>query len=158
MYGHTPLGRFVTPSFTTTNSQANGAPQVGDVIRDGDEDYVYVYNTGGSSITVGDGAIISAVSGYSVTLSSTTSVDVLVGVCKHATIAASDYGFLVTKGWSQVNMGANFSAAAGGLLILADNGKFTSKTISTGFVGAGLVKTMEAIASGASGTAFISVA
>lgn len=157
MYGHTPLGQFVSPSFVT-NSLGPNDPSIGDVVRSGNEDYLFVYNAGNSAIKVGDGVILSAVSGYSVTLSSTTGVDVLVGVCKHSTISTGYYGYVVTKGFSQVNMGADLSAAAGALLILAADGKFTAKTISTGYPGAGLVKAMVAIASGASGTAYVTVA
>lgn len=156
MYGHAILGQFVSPSFVT-NSLGPNDPKVGDVIRDGDENYIFVYNAGNSMITVGDGVIVSAVSGYSVTLSSTTSVDILVGINKHSTISTGYYGYVCTKGWSQVNMGANLSAAAGALLILAADGKFTNKTISTGYVSPAIVKTMEAIASGASGTAYIQI-
>ena len=155
MYGLSPI-LFNSVSFTT-NSLGKNDPNVGDVARDGDEHYLFIYNNGNSVIKTGDGVIVSAVSGYSVTISSTTGVDVLVGVCKHASINTGYYGYVVTKGWSQVNMGADFSAAAGAMLILAADGKFTAKTCATGYAGAGLVKTMEAIASGASGTAYVSV-
>lgn len=155
MEGLSPL-RFVGPSFTTTSLGIND-PQVGDVARIGDENYLFVYNAGNSNILVGDGVIVSAVSGYSVTVSSTTSVDMLVGVCKHGTISTAGYGYVCTRGFTQVNMGANLSAAAGAGLILAADGKFTYKTISTGYVAPVQVKAMEAIASGASGTAYIAV-
>lgn len=155
MYGLSPI-RFCGPSFTTTSLGAND-PKVGDVAHDGSEQYRFVYNDGNSQILPGDGVILSAVSGYSVTLSSTTSVDLLVGVVKHATLATGAYGYVVERGFVNVNMGANLSAAAGGLLVLAADGKFTNKTISTGYVAQGNVKAMVAIASGASGTAFVSV-
>lgn len=155
MEGLNPI-RFVSPSFTT-NSLGPNDPRVGDIAQVGNDKYRFVYNTGSSTANVGDGVILSGVSGYSVTVSSTTSVDLLVGVVKHAAIATGYYGYVVTNGFSQVNMGANLSAAAGALLILAADGKFTAKTISTGYVGQGNVKAMEAIASGASGTAYISV-
>lgn len=155
MEGLQPI-RFVGPSFVTTALGVND-PNVGDVARIGDEEYRFVHNAGNSQILPGDGVILSAVSGYSVTLSSTTGVDILVGVVKHATLATAAYGYVVTKGFTQVNMGANLSAAAGGLLVLAADGKFTNKTVSTGYVAPAVVKAMEAIASGASGTAYVSV-
>jgi hypothetical protein len=155
MHNLSPI-RFVGPSFVT-NSLGVNDPSVGDVAHVGNEDYVFVYNAGSSTANVGDGVIVSAVSGYSVTVSSTTSVDLLVGVVKHAAIATGYYGYVVTKGFSQVNMGADLSAAAGALLILAADGKFSAKTISTGYVAPAAVKAMGAIASGASGTAYISV-
>jgi hypothetical protein len=155
MYGLSPL-RFCSPSFVT-NSLGPNDPKVGDVARVDDESYVFCYNAGNSAIKVGDGVIVSAVSGYSVTLSSTTCVDMLVGIVKHATISTGYYGYVCTRGWSQVNMGADFSCAAGAGLILAADGKFTAKTTSTGYVAPVQVKAMEAIASGASGTAYISI-
>lgn len=155
MNGLSPI-RFVSPSFVT-NSLGPNDPNVGDVAVYGNEKYRFVYNVGSSTANVGDGVIVSAVSGYSVTVSSVTGVDLLVGVVKHAAIATGYYGYVVTNGFSQVNMGADLSAAAGALLVLAADGKFTAKTISTGYVGQGNVKAMGAIASGASGTAYISV-
>lgn len=155
MEGLSPI-RFVGPSFTTSSLGVND-PKVGDVMRSGDENYLFVYNAGNSQILPGDGVIVSAVSGYSCTLSSTTSVDLLVGVVQHATIATGYYGYVVTRGFCQVNMGANLSAAAGAGLVLAADGKFTAKTISTGYVSPIQVKAMDAIASGASGTAYVSV-
>lgn len=158
MYSLSPLvvGAAGSPSFTTNSLGAND-PQVGDTRVYGNENYVFCYNNGNSQILPGDGVILSAVSGYSVTLSSTTSVDLLVGVVKHATIATGYYGYVCTRGFVNVNMGTNLSAAAGSLLILAADGKFTSKTIATGFVGDGTVKLMSAAASGASATAYVSV-
>lgn len=155
MEGLSPI-RFVGASFTTSSLGLND-PNVGDVARIGDENYVFVYNAGNSNILVGDGVIVSAVSGYSVSISSVTGVDLLVGVCKHGTISTGYYGYVCTRGFSQVNMGANLSAAAGAGLVLAADGKFTYKTISTGYAAPMQVKTMEAIASGASGTAYIAV-
>lgn len=153
MNGLDPI-RFVGPSFTT-NSLGPNDPKVGDVTSIGNDIYRFVYNNGNSQILPGDGVILSAVSGYSVTLSSTSSVDLCVGVVKHATIATGYYGYVVTQGFANVNMGTNLSAAAGGGLILAADGKFTYKTISTGYVGPYQVKAMVAIASGASGTAHV---
>lgn len=153
MYGLSPL-RFVSPSFTTSSLGAND-PKVGDLCHHGNEMYRFVYNAGNSQISTGQGAILSAVSGYSVTVSSTTSVDLLVGICKHATIATGYYGFLVVQGFTNVVMSANTGSARGSILILAADGNFTEKTISTGFVAPGLVKAMDTIATGASGLAYV---
>lgn len=157
MQGLNPI-RFVGPSFTT-NSLGTNDPKVGDVARIDDENYLFVYNAGNSNILEGDGVIVSAVSGYSVTVSSVTSVDLLVGVRKNGTgtLSTGYYGYVCTRGFSTVNMGANLSAAAGGLLVLAADGKFTNKTISTGYVSPAQVKVMDAIASGASGMCYITI-
>ncbi len=88
-------------------------------------------------------------------MSSTTSVDFCVGVCKHATMTTATYGWLLTKGFGKVVDSVGNGIAAGNLVILAEDGKVVAKTISTGFVGNVLGKTMGAIASASSGDAFI---
>lgn len=136
---------------------ATNSVEVGTERRVGDECYIYVYNAGNSQIPPSYGAVLSAVSGYSVTISSTTSVDLLVGVCKHATLTTGTYGWLLTKGFVEVEMEADNSAAAGQILALAADGEFALKSNSTGYPTPAVGKTMAAIASGASGTAFIRV-
>jgi hypothetical protein len=153
VYSQSPIA-FGTVSMVTATLGTND-PEVGTTRREGDEDYVFVYNTGSSTVGVSYGAVVSGVSGYSVTVSSTTSVDLLVGVCKHAAIPTGSYGWLLTKGFCQVEMEADNSAAAGQLLALAADGEFALKSNSTGYPTPAVGKTMEAIASGASGTAFI---
>jgi len=142
---------------STTNALGSNDPEVGTIYREGDEEYVWVYNAGNSQIQPSYGAVMSAVSGYSVTLSSVTSVDLLVGVCKHATIATGYYGWLMKKGIVEVEMEADNSCAAGQLLALAADGEFALKSNSTGYPTPAVGKAMAAIASGASGTAYISV-
>lgn len=158
-YGLNPVS-FKGKSFVTADSQANNIPELGQVMQDGDEVYVFVHNAGATDIAPSYGAILSAVSGYSVTISSVTSCDFLVGVCKHATIPSGGYGWLMKKGFVEVEMGANNSVAVGGLLSLGTDGAF-APALNSGTTGAfnGHVagKAMAAIASGASGTAYISV-
>lgn len=148
-----PIG-FGSISMVTATLGAND-PEVGTMRREGDEEYVFVYNAGNSQIPPSYAAVVSAVSGYSVTLSSVTSVDFPVGVVKHATLTTGTYGWLMTRGFCQVEMEADNSAAAGQLLALAADGEFALKSNSTGYPTPALGKTMEAIASGASGTAFL---
>ena len=145
---------FAPVSQVTATPGAND-PEVGTRYREGDEEYVYVYNAGGSQISPGYGAVLSAVSGYSVTVSSTTSVDMFVGVVKHATLTTGTYGWLLTKGFSEVKMEASNSCTAGQLLCPAADGTFALKSNSTGYPAPTAGKAMAAIASGASGTAFI---
>jgi hypothetical protein len=57
--------------------------EVGTRRREGDEDYIYVYNAGNSQILPGNGCILSAVTGYSISLSSVTSIDQFIGIVKH---------------------------------------------------------------------------
>jgi len=136
---------------------ATNSVEVGTERRVGDECYVYAYNAGNSQIPPSYGAVCSAVSGYSVTLSSITSVDFLMGVVKHSTFTTGTYGWLMTRGFCQVEMEADNSAAAGQILALAADGEFALKSNSTGYPTPAVGKTMGAIASGASGTAYIRV-
>lgn len=148
--------RFGSVSMTTTALGPND-PELGTIVREGDEEYIFVYNAGNSAIPPSYAAVVSAVSGYSVTISSTTSVDFAIGVCKHASIATAAYGWLMTRGFCEVEMEADNSAAAGQLLTLAADGEFALKSNSTGYPTPAIGKTMQAIASGASGTAFLRI-
>lgn len=149
----------ISPVFfeSISNVTATNSVEVGTIRQEGDELYRYVYNAGNSQIPPSYACILSAVSGYSVTISSTTSVDFCVGVVKHATLTTGTYGWVVTQGFCQVEMEADNSGAAGALLVLAADGEFANKTISTGYPGQVVGKLMGAAASGASATAYISV-
>jgi hypothetical protein len=155
-YSVDPVRFGVGISGTTTSLGAND-PEVGTRCAVGDEEYLFVYNDGNSEIPPTYGAVMSAVTGYSVTVSSTTSVDFLAGVCKNATLATGAYGWLMTKGFTQIEMEADNSCAAGEILALAADGEFALKSNSTGYPTPAVGKAMEAIASGGSGAAYISV-
>ena len=154
-YANNPV-LFAGVSQVTASLGAND-PEVGAECRVGDETYIFVYNAGNSQIQPSYGAVVSAVSGYSVTISSVTGVDFLVGVCKHATLTTGTYGWLLQKGFCEVEMEADNSAAAGGILALAADGEFAFKSNSTGYPTPAVGKAMAAIASAGSGTAFINV-
>jgi hypothetical protein len=153
---HSIGANFAGVSMVTGTLGAND-PEVGTRLRYGDEDYIFVYNAGTTQISPGYAAILSAVTGYSVTVSSTTSVDLCVGVCKHATMTTATYGWLLTKGFGKVVDSVGNGIAAGSIVILAADGKVTAKTVSTDFVGPVLGKCMGAIASASSGDCYISV-
>lgn len=140
-----------------TGSLGPNDPEPGTRLTVGDEDYVFVYNAGNSQIPPTYGCVMSAVTGYSVTVSSITSVDLLAGVVKHATLTTGDYGWIVTRGFAVVEMEADNSAAAGQLLALAADGEFALKSNSTGYPTPACGKAMAAIASAGSGVAYISV-
>jgi hypothetical protein len=141
-------------SAVTATPGAND-PEVGSTKRIGSEDYVYVYNAGGTVIPPGHAAVCSASVGgaYNVTVSSVSGTQLAIGVCKHASIPTLNYGWLVTRGFVAVEMG-NFSAVAGSPLTLAGDGLFD---IVSGFTGtlAPMGNAQSAIASAASGQAFI---
>jgi hypothetical protein len=128
---------------------ATPSVEVGTVRDEGDEKYIYVYNNGATQISTGRGATVTGVTGYSVTVSTTTSTDLIVGVCKHATIAASSYGWLLVRGFSTCKAAPASALAAGDMLVVAADGAFTNKDISTGYVGPVVGKCV--VATGASG-------
>lgn len=145
---------------SVTATPGRNDPEVGTIMRDGDEEYIWVYNNGGEQIQPTYGAVLdwtSNVTGYSVTISSATGVDFLVGVCKHATITTGAYGWLMRKGWATVEMEADNSCVTGALLALAANGEFAFKSNSTGYPTPTVGQAFGSIASGASGLAYISV-
>lgn len=138
-----------------TSSLGPNDPKVGDKCIVGNEEYLFVYNLGSSTLGQALACTVSGVSGYSVTVSTTTSTDYLVGVCKNADIATGSYGWVVTKGFCQVTMIATSgTVTAGGQIELGADGKFAPRSNTTGngnFVG----KAMATIASSATGTAFV---
>jgi hypothetical protein len=142
-----------------TATRGSHDPEVGTVRREGDEDYIYVYNTGNSQITVGKGAVCSAVTGYSVTVSSLTHTDFPIGVCKHATLTTGTYGWLLTKGFS--GFSSINAAAAGEGLTLGVDGAWEAKLLSTAYsqVVAPTVygKVMVAATSGSTGDAYFRI-
>lgn len=74
------------------------------------EEYIYVYNAGVQQISVGQFAVLSANSGFSVTVSSVTGYDLPIGFVKHATLTTGTYGWLLTRGFTKAQLGANNSA------------------------------------------------
>lgn len=138
-----------------TATLGDNDPEVGTTRESGGVRYRFVYNNGTSQISPGYGATVSGLVGYSCTVSTTTGTDFLVGVCRHATLTTGTYGWLATKGFVPVQMGAGDSCAAGGLLTPAVDGAFANKTISTGYPGILVGKAMSAIASNTSGYALI---
>jgi hypothetical protein len=147
------LVRFA-PVSQVTASLGSKDPKVGTRIQEGDEEYIFVYNTGANAqINPGHCAVLSGVTGYSVTVSS-VSADLAVGICKHATITTGAYGWLMTRGFAPVEMGANYSCATGALLEIGVDGVFDVKSNTTGNVGY-VAKAMESAASGASAMAYV---
>lgn len=132
---------------------ATPSVDVGTLRIEGDEKYVYCYNTGGSQISVGRCATVSAVSGYSVTVSS-VSGDAVVGFVKHATLTTATYGWLVCRGFvdSVTNAMAGTALAAGDVIQAGADGG-----VAKGVTGQNVGKMMTATGSAGSGHAFIAV-
>ena len=70
------------------------------------EEYVYVYNAGPVTISVGQCGFMSANSGFSVTVTATTDgQDLPIGFVKHADMKTASYGWLLTRGFTTVQNG-----------------------------------------------------
>jgi hypothetical protein len=144
----------------TTALGAND-PEVGTRVREDDEEYVFVYNTGNSEIGKNYGVTLSAVTGYSVTVSTTAGTDVAVGVCKHATIPTAAYGWVLTKGFSEFKATANSAVTVGDRLAVGADGTWSAVSTISNVSGTylpiyGKVVTANT-ASGGTGTAFFSI-
>lgn len=70
------------------------------------EEYVYCYNSGGAQISVNLVAkVITGASGYSIAGTSITDVfNPAVGLVKHSTMAAADYGWVMVKGFGSMKV------------------------------------------------------
>jgi hypothetical protein len=73
------------------------------------ESYVYCYNAGGSQASPSYGVkLITGCSGYSVAVTALTDVaNPCVGVVKHATLTTATYGWVMTKGFLNLETHAN---------------------------------------------------
>lgn len=153
-YGLSPLS--FGPVTAVTATRGANDPEIGTVRQEGANTYRYVYNDGNSAIATGKGCVLqSGASGYSVTVSSVTSADLLVGVAVN-TMSSAYYGWVVTRGITSVLMGATSgSVAAGGLIELGANGLFVPASNTTGNLGGSCGKALAAIASSATGSAYV---
>ena len=146
--------RFKGVSFVTA-TLGGGAPQLGQETFDADGNkYVFVYNDCTSQIlpTYGVAPQSGVSTPFSVTLSTVTSADILIGVVKHATIPTASYGLVLTRGVTQVEMLA--TVATNAPLEIGANGLFAPVSNTTGN-GPTIGKSLEEIVTGASGSAFI---
>lgn len=156
MYSLSPIA-FQGPSFVATSLGAND-PKIGDVMVYGTEHYRFVYNTGNSQISVGRACVLSAVSNYSVTVSSVTITagNLVAGVCKNATILTGQYGWVVEKGF--VSCVVPDGAAIGAILIVTEDGGWVTKATAPAALCNINAKAMSAVASGtATGICYVSI-
>lgn len=98
------------------------------------EEYVYVYNAGIQQILPGQCAVLSANSGYSVTVSSITMYDYPLGFVKHATIVTGAYGWLLSRGFTSVNFASNTGGALSDVLMVAAQGNVAAIIAQVSFV------------------------
>lgn len=142
-------------SVTTFSTQTLGAndPEVGAVYRQGNNTYMMVYNACGENVAIGEAVTVSGTSGYSVFVTTTTSADLLLGVRQGKTLSTGYYGFVQTRGFGYVKMGADFSATTGSPLVVAATGRFDRASNATGLLANITCKAIEGIASGTTGMA-----
>lgn len=91
-------------------------------------EYVYCFNAGGEQVSPGFGMIVSTgTSGFSGTLTSVaaTTHD-FIGVVKHATIATAKYGWIMVKGFANVEVSANSTLTGALYLALKADGTFNN--------------------------------
>lgn len=144
--------RFDSVTFTT-NSLGQNDPEVGDRCTVNGKDYVFVYNTGGSIIPAGYGAVPAAgTTLMSVTVSAATSNDAVVGVAV-VSLSTAYYGWLQTRGYCNIEAGATISTSE--LIEIAANGVFAPVSNTTGNLAPALGKALDTIATDASGSAYI---
>lgn len=105
-----------------SNVTATNSVNLGETRFINGEEYVYVYNAGVQQISQGQFAVLSANSGFSVTVSSVTGYDFPIGFVKHATITTGAYGWLLSRGFTTVNMVANASATTADVLYPGSQG------------------------------------
>ncbi len=132
---------------------ATPSVDVGVIREHEDEKYIYVYNNGTSQISVGRCATVSAVSGYSVTVSS-VSGDAIVGFAKHATLTTGTYGWLVCRGFVDglTNAMASTALSAGDVIQAGVDGG-----VAKGVTGPSLGKMVSSTGSAGTGSAFIAL-
>jgi hypothetical protein len=157
-YSNSPV-RFGSVSMVTATLGSND-PEPGTVITDGDEKYIFVYNTGSSTVAVGCGVTVSGVTGYSVTVSSLTHADVPIGVCKHVAIPTGSYGWVLQRGFSTFQAGSAVATANG--LTLGADGTWQAQLATTAYSQVVLPtvygKAMGSAASSGTGDAYFRIA
>jgi len=146
------------PISATTSALGANDGELGTRRYEQGREYVLVYNDCNSNMAIGQGITLqTGASGYSCTISSVTSVDIVVGVVRHQTISTGYYGWAVTKGITYVKMMATSgTVAAGDLLEIGGNGLFYKASNTTGNIAPAVGKALEAIVSSATGLAYVS--
>ena len=119
------------------------------------EEYVYCYNAGGAAISQTIGVkLITGASGYSIAATSLTDTfHPCVGVVKHTSMAAGDYGWILTKGFASVQL-VSASTADYKMIALGAAGKFIEASGTTTLGTAVAVGFLLSHNTGAAGSAY----
>jgi hypothetical protein len=120
------------PVYMESVSAVTASPsvQIGAERMEAGDKYLYVYNTGSSTAGVGRGVIISACTGYSVTVSSITNTGGFIGVVKHAAIPTGSYGWILTRGFTPIIAVADSGIVSGAVLGVGLDGGFTDVPVT----------------------------
>lgn len=135
---------------------ATPSVELGTVRETGGEKYVYIYNCGGGSASVGlamNRPASAAAGMYSCAVSS-ISGDTVQGFVKHAAIAAGSYGWLLKRGLVTVAVASGASSQSGGSKSIGADGVIA--TAGAGYAIVGELTT--AIVSGNSGSLYVNLA
>jgi hypothetical protein len=136
-------------------------PEVGTICREGDEEYIFVYNDGGAQISKGYGATVSLNTGYSVTVSSVAgNNDQAIGVCVHNTLTTGTYGWLLKRGFCNFKASPDSIVSAGFRLMLGTDGVWGSPSTTSNISGTQIVtfgKCVAATASAGTGVAYFAI-
>jgi len=118
---------------SVSNVTATNSVELGTRRTTGNKEYVYVFNAGGEQASPGQGVIVSALSGYSVTVSSLTETTPVFGVVNEATLTTDTYGWVVVRGHCQLKAPTNTGLAVGDNLSPGDDGVHARITAITGY-------------------------
>jgi hypothetical protein len=132
-YGIGPAAPEPVSTVTATNSVA-----LGTIRYEGGSLYQYVYNAGGEVIYKGYACILSATTGYSVTVSSLTDPWCRpFGVCAHTTSTTGTYFWALRRGYATLIASAK-AITAGVAVFVGTNGTFmpnSAVTLTSGMKG-----------------------
>lgn len=121
---------FEGPTNVTATLGVN-SPELGTRLQQGGAEYLFVYNAGGASITAGNAAILSATTGYSVTVSSVAATnDFAIGLAV-ATIPTANYGWLLQRGFATFETAATININGAPLAIGTDGNIVTGLGATT---------------------------
>jgi hypothetical protein len=111
---------------------------LGERRREGAEEYVLIYNSGGASATIGNAMVggVGGVGAYSasVTTPANSTPPLALGCVKHATVTTGSYAWLLTRGDAGKLVVSNVSIATGMKVQVGVDGVFAS-TVNSNVVG-----------------------
>lgn len=119
------MGTNETPSSTTLANTVVIGSKWSDT--SGNE-YIYCFNASNSQLSQGQFVVLATnVSGYSVTITNATSVDIGVGMVRNTTIPTAGFGWIMSKGFAGISTD-NASFVTNQCLLLGVNGNFGAVT------------------------------